>query len=532
MIAAILRAQFLTLWPRKGRGARGGTVFSTITGSIFYAVFVFLGWVLMLLFSSEKAAPQFLQLLSAILLVATLYWQFVPVISASFGWSIDLRKLLAYPIPRSQLFQIELMLRAVTSFDVVIVIAGIVVGLLRNPLYGWRYSPGILTGALTLIAMNVVLSVGVKSWLERTLFRTRFKEVFFVLLVLVSITPQLLVLTHVKRPFAILRYVPSQFAWPWAAAAHLMLHEGGIVSGLMAAAWLCVVLLFSRRQFGRTLRFDGSAMKRREKESSPDSLSERLFRLPSGLFGDPLGALVEKELRTLCRISRFRMSYAMSCFFGVIVFTPSLRGRHASEGFSQYALPLMAVYGLMMLGPITFWNSFGFDRSAAQGYFSWPVKFRDALIAKNITVMALLAPQVLLISLVAHALGVASSPAKIFETFVVMAIAALFWFGLGNIFSVRAPRSMNPDKMNQMANKLQSLTIFAAPLVLLPIVLAYWARAVFSNELVFAGILAIAGILGAIFYGVGLDSADKAAHERRESFLMELSRSDGPISTA
>ncbi len=87
--------------------------------------------------------------------------------------------------------------------------------------------------------------------------------------------------------------------------------------------------------------------------------------------------------------------------------------------------------------------------------------------------------------------------------------------------------------MNQMANKLvQSLTIFAAPFVLpLPIVLAYWARAVFSNELVFAGILAIAGILGAIFYGVGLDSADKAAHARRESFLMELSRSDGPIST-
>jgi ABC-2 type transport system permease protein len=271
--------------------------------------------------------------------------------------------------------------------------------------------------------------------------------------------------------------------------------------------------------------------KRREKESSPDSLSERLFRLPSVLFRDPLGALVEKELRTLCRISRFRMSYAMSCFFGVIVFTPSLRGRHAGVSFSQYALPLMAVYGLMMLGPITFWNSFGFDRSAAQGYFSWPVKFRDALIAKNITVMALLAPQVLLVSLIAHLLGIPSSPAKIFETFVVMAIAALFWFGLGNIFSVRAPRAMNPDKMNQMANKLQSLTIFAAPFVLLPIVLAYWARAVFSNELVFAGILAIAGILGAIFYGVGLDSADRAAHARRESFVMELSRSDGPIST-
>src|SRR6185437_6187412 len=231
-----------------------------------------------------------------------------------------------------------LLLRAVTSLDMVVVIAGIVIGLLRNPLYGGRYAAGAIAGALILIVMNVVLSAGIRSWLERTLFRTRFKEVFFVLLVLVSITPQLLMMSHVKHTGAILRFVPSQVAWPWAAAARLMLHEGGIASGLAAAAWLCAVLVFSRRQFERTLRFDGAVTKRREKESSPDSLSERLFRLPSVLFGDPLGALVEKELRTLCRISRFRMSYAMSCFFGVIVFTPSLRGRHAGVSFSQYAL--------------------------------------------------------------------------------------------------------------------------------------------------------------------------------------------------
>ncbi len=334
MIFAILKAQLLSMRLRKGGAARGGAVFSGVTGVIFYGIFFFFGWALMMLFSSEQAASRFLPLLSAILLFITLYWQLVPVISASFGASIDLRKLLAYPIPRGKLFQIELLLRAVTSLDMVVVIAGIAIGLLRNPLYGGPYAVGVIAGALTLIVMNVVLSAGIRSWLERTLFRTRFKEVFFVLLVLVSITPQLLMLSRVKRTGAILRFIPSQVAWPWAAASRLMLHEGGIVSGFMAAAWLCAVLLFSRRQFERTLRFDGAVTKRRGKESSPDSLSERLFRLPSVLFGDPLGALVEKELRTLCRISRFRMSYAMSCFFGVIVFTPSLRGRHAGVSFS------------------------------------------------------------------------------------------------------------------------------------------------------------------------------------------------------
>jgi hypothetical protein len=214
----------------------------------------------------------------------------------------------------------------------------------------------------------------------------------------------------------------------------------------------------------------------------------------------------------------------------VVIFTPALRRQQPGSGFLQYALPLMAVYGLLVLGQITYWNSFGFDRSAAQGYFCWPIRFRDALIAKNLTVMALMVPQLILVSLVAHAFHVPSSPGKILETAVVLAIAALFWFGLGNIFSVRMPRPMDPDRMNQMSNKTQALTILAAPVVLLPVVLAYWARAVFANEFVFAGILAIAAILGAVFYSVGLDSAVESALARRESMLLELTRADGPIS--
>ena len=191
----------------------------------------------------------------------------------------------------------------------------------------------------------------------------------------------------------------------------------------------------------------------------------------------------------------------------------------------------MAVYGLLVLGQITYWNSFGFDRSAAQGYFCWPIRFRDALIAKNLTVMALMVPQIVLVSLVARAFGIPSSPGKVVETFAVMIIAGLFWFALGNIFSVRMPRAMDPDKMNQMSNKLQALTIFAAPVVLLPVVLAYWARAVFSNGLlIFIGIMIIAAILGAIFYKVGLDSAVESAVANRESMLLELARADGPVS--
>ncbi len=529
MLRAILYAQLLSMRPRRGRALRGSAVFSVFTTLFFYGIFGLFGLSMMFLFSSPDIAGRFVQALSGALLLITGYWQIGPVITASFGASIDLRKLMAYPVPRRDLFLVEVLLRAMTSFDIVLVLGGIVIGLLRNPLYGWAAAPYVIGGSVAFAVMNVLFSAGVKSWMERFFVRTRFKEVFFLIVVLVMVSPQLFLLTNTRAP-EVLRLVPSQVFWPWGAMARLMLRENALAGVLTGAAWICVAFLFSRRQFGKMLAFDGPVSARKEKKGAPDRLSERLFRLPSRFLPDPLAALIEKELRTLTRISRFRMAYGMSCFFGVLLVVPSIR-RGPHSPFLQYALPIMAVYGLLMLGQITFWNSFGFDRSAAQGYFCWPVRFRDALIAKNVSVMVMLIPQVALVTLIARAFHVPSSPGKIVEAIAVDGIAALFWFGLGNISSVRMPRAMNPEKMNQMANKLQSLTILIAPVVLLPVVLAYWARSVFGSELVFAGILLIAAIVGGIFYWVALDSAVRSATERRESLLQELSRADGPIST-
>ena len=144
----------------------------------------------------------------------------------------------------------------------------------------------------------------------------------------------------------------------------------------------------------------------------------------------------------------------------------------------------------------------------------------------------LLLPQIVMVALVAKAARMPASSGKLVETIAVILIASLYWFAMGNIWSVRMPRAMDPEKMNQMANKMQALSIWTAPLVLLPIGLAYWARAVFENEIVFAGILAIAAVVGGIFYKVGLDSAVATAGQKREAMLMQLSRSEGPLSIA
>jgi ABC-2 type transport system permease protein len=527
MIGAILRAQLLSMRPRTGRG--GGLAFSSITGLIFYGFWAFLGWGAMLFFSSPNQAPFFVPVITSGLAFVMLYWQLAPIISASFGASLDLRKLLAYPIPHGKLFLIEILLRITTCGEMVVLLGGAAIGLLRNPLYGLHAAPYIFSGAILFATTNILLSAGARSWIERLFVRTRLKEVMIFVLVIGGLVPQMLVYLNVKRG-ALMRFAPSQLVWPWAAAGRLMLHDPIWTSALTALAWLAAAFVFSRYQFERSLTFDAASVRRPERAESTDGLVDRLFRLPSRFLADPIAVLVEKELRTLARIPRFRLVYAMSCFFGIVLYLPSLRRGHNDTFFHQNALPFMALYGLLMLGQITYWNAFGFDRSAVQGYFSWPVPFRDVLIAKNIAVVCLLIPQILIVSLIGRAVHLPASPGKVLETIVVMVISSLYWLAMGNIFSVRMPRPLDPDKMNQMSNKMQALTIWVAPLLLLPLALAYWSRWFFENEFVFIGIMAIAAIVGGVFYWVGLDSAVNTAQARRESILMTLSRSDSPMS--
>src|SRR5260370_25211368 len=96
--------------------------------------------------------------------------------------------------------------------------------------------------------------------------------------------------------------------------------------------------------------------------------------------------MIEKELRSLVRAPRFRLVFVMGFSFGLVVWLPmALRSRGAHSGFSDNFLTVVSVYALTLLGQVTYWNAFGFDRSAAQLYFSAPVSLGHVLAGKNIT---------------------------------------------------------------------------------------------------------------------------------------------------
>ena len=356
MISAILRAQLLSMRLRVGwtgnATRRSGAIFSAITGLIFYGFWTFLALGAVSFFADPANVPNFLPVLSTGLLFVMMYWQIAPVISAGFGASLELRKLLVYPIPHGKLFTVEVLLRLTNCGEMLIVVAGAATGLVRNPLFGARDGILVIFGALLFAATNILLSAGSRHLLERLFLRTRLKEVMVLLLVAVGLLPQVLLFMNVRKA-ELVRLAPAQLLWPWAAMARVMLHERIALSASLSLFYLALAYRFGRSQFERSIRYDPAPRPVSPailSPARPASLAERLFRLPSRFLPDPLAALVEKELRTFARIPRFRMVYAMSCIFGIVLYLPTLRNPRPQSFFIQNALPFMALYGLFDAG--------------------------------------------------------------------------------------------------------------------------------------------------------------------------------------
>ena len=186
MIAAILQAQW-----RSMRTFRAGIV-GWISGLLFYGFWAAAAFGAEAFFANPANAHLFGLALSAGLALVLFYWQITPVITASMGASLDLKKLLAYPIPHRTLFTVELLLRLTTCAEMLLVLAGVLIGLARSSAIG--AFPRLLAVVLAYIAINILLSAAVRSFLERLLLRKRMKEAMMFLLIAVTIGPQFLLM--------------------------------------------------------------------------------------------------------------------------------------------------------------------------------------------------------------------------------------------------------------------------------------------------------------------------------------------------
>jgi ABC-2 type transport system permease protein len=535
MIAAILRAQLLSM----RMGARRGAIFGLITGLLWYGFWCGAA-VGMYNLAVYAGASVLRQALPTGLLLLLGYWQVVPIISASFGSALDMRKLLVYPVPHRKLFLVEVLLRLTTGAEMVLVAAGATAGLLRNPATGgWAAAPRILTPILTFLLFNLLLASGLRSLVERLLSRRRIREVLVILMLSVVTVPRLLILTG-SRPKSFDGFGPliHTSVLPWVAVADAMLGASGLRSLLIIAAWTLAAAWFGRTQFERNLRYDAVAAQATPLDRVPSTKppwSDRFYRLPSLLFSDPLAVLIEKELRSLARTPRFRMVFVMGFTFGLMVWLPLMLGRQADRsGFiEENFLAMVCIYALTLLGQVTYWNCFGFDRSAVQIYFSAPQRVSVTLYAKNIASLIVIYVEVLVLTGLTWALHVGVGFGKVVETLVVVAVCSLYMLAFGNISSVHYPRALMPERVSQggASSRFQALVFILYPLALLPVLLAYLARYAFASQTVFVVVLGFAAMLGGFLYGLAMESAVKTANTNRERILQDLSRGEGPVAS-
>jgi ABC-2 type transport system permease protein len=539
MILAILRAQWLSMRTLRVGTRNRGAFFSAITSLVFYGFWAIVGLAANGFFSNPDNKDLFKVALPIALGAVMLYWQVAPVVSASLGASLDLKKLIVYPIPRERLFAIEILLRLTTCMEMLLGLAGILIGLLRNPRVGGMVAaPRLIGVTLLFVALNVFLSAGMRNLLERLLMRRRMREVIMLMIVIAGVAPQFLIMFRGPQQ-AFTKSLPLAILWPWGATAALLMSASLAAATAILLVYIGLAYAFSRYQFEKGIRADaGPGVADRPERDKPGaaSLSDRLIRLPSRLLRDPLGAAVEKELRTLIRSPRFRLVYFMGFSFGLLVWLPmAIRQRVGHESVTRtHFLTYVSVYALVLLGQVTFWNAFGFDRSATQAWYALPIPFARVLQAKNLTAIFLVMTELVLVIGIALALPVPHPPIRIAEALVVTLIAAVYLVSFGNLISVRVPRAMDPEKVTQggSARSMNAFAFFLFPVALMPIGLAYWGRYVFDSEAVFFGLLGVAAVCGMVLYLIALESAVKTALLKKEEILAELGRGEGPLSTA
>ncbi|PWU02833.1 MAG: hypothetical protein C5B51_20190 [Terriglobia bacterium] len=533
MIQAILRAQWLSM-----RLARRGSILALVTGVIWYSFWCAVSYVVFRL-ALESDLSRLRSAIPAALLLIFLYWQVAPVISASLGSALDMRKLMVYPVPHGKLFLVEVLLRLTTGAEMVLMLAGGAMGLAGNPgAGGWRATPRIVIALLVFVVFNLLVASGLRSLLERLLSYRRVREALVFLMLAVFSVPRLLVVSGVApKSFKGFEPLLRSVAFPWVAAGNAVLGDSFWICSLTIAAWTLAAGWFGRWQFERNLRFDAAARQATpEASAARPSWSERFYRLPSSFFHDPLAILVEKELRSLARTPRFRMVFVMGFSFGLIVWLPFVLGPEGSRhsAFGENFLIVVCVYALTLLGQVTYWNSFGFDRSAVQVYFVTPQPISLTIVGKNIAALIFIYLEVLILIGLTMALRVGVGFEKVIEALLVVGICALYMLALGNVSSVHYPRALQPERVSQggASSRFQALIFLLYPVALLPVFLAYLARYAFRSQAAFIVVLAFAALVGGALYWIAMESASNGLSKQRERMLGDLSQEDGPVASA
>jgi hypothetical protein len=465
-----------------------------------------------------------------------LWWQLFPIVVAGFGVSFEFRNLLRFPLRLSTFYLIGLAYGlgdfsgAAGLLWLLATAAGAAAARIVLLL------PMLLVAALFLL-MNVTLERLVGSWLERLLARRRSRELFFAGFILLMVSVQLLgplmnrygnaagtSIAHLLPYFAPLPPTLAGSAIDAAAngrLATMFLDVGGVGLYVMAFSALLWVR-FAAQYRGEELSQTAAASRTVQRASATRGAGSDGLRLLS----PQLAAVVRKEFRYLMRngFAGLLLFLPPILVFALISQATMLSGIRKGVPSEVFFTGLVGYIILILMAPA--YNSFAYENTGVQTYFTAPLRFRNVFLGKNFVQVTLIAAELTLcIAAFSYRVGLPSMPVFT-ATLAAIVFTVVGQLSIANWSSLSFPRKLAFGQVyGQRQSGMAVLVAFGAQILLFGIssavlMLGRWTGDRWLPAKAFV-LLAAAAVGG---YMSSLDALTAYAEKKKEKLIEALCR--------
>ena len=480
------------------------------------------------------------ELLAIPLWFVFIFWQVFPIMATAFTNNPDSSDLLRFPLSYGSYFLVRL---AYGAFDVATALGslwsfGILVGVgfAKPELVPWA-----LLVLLVFAAFNLLLMQMMFAWVERWLAQRRTREIMGILFVLLMLSLQLIgpFVQHLeKRPRPnVERYidllVPVQGMLPPGLAADAIAQA--VYSRFMTAFSSLVLLCAFVLVIGYSLHVRLRAQYRGENLSEAAAASvvpkDRSLRLGWNLpgFTTPVAAVFEKEIRYLLRSGPMLLTLIMPLFVLVVFRLGAMNSaRHSGVVFARapaMAFPAAVGYTLLVLTNLAY-NNFGGDAGGIQFFYASPARFRDIVLAKNLTHASILAVEIIIAWISVSFLYGRPGLDVTIAALAGLLFAAPINFSAGNLLSIYSPKKLDYSSFGrQRASQMTVLISLGVQIFVVGVgVAAFWIARHYGNFWIATLILLVLSGVSLSGYRMILNRMDGLALQRRETLVAELCR--------
>jgi ABC-2 type transport system permease protein len=481
------------------------------------------------------------EMLALLLWPVFIFWQVFPVMATAFTNNPDSSDLLRFPLSYRSYFTVRM---AYGAFDPATALGslwlfGMLVGVsfAKPALFPWA-----LLVLFTFAAFNFLFMQMIFAWVERWLAQRRTRELMGILFVLLMLAFQMIgpLTGHFGRQArpAVQRFVallaPVQGILPPGLAAGAIAQYS--YSRFMVSFTLFALLCAFALAIGYCLHLRLLAQYRGENLSEVAAAralpKDRALRLGWNLpgFGAPVAAVFEKEIRYLLRSGPMLLTLIMPLFV-LFIFRLGPMGSKAGRagGFftptPDMAFPAAAAYTLLLLTNLAY-NNFGGDAGGIQFFYASPVRFRDIVLAKNLTHAGILAAEVFIAWIAVSFLYGRPALDVTIAALAGLLFAAPVNFSAGNLLSIYSPKKLDYSSFGrQRASQMTVLISLGVQVFVVGVgVAAFWMARHYGNFWIATLILLMLAGISLAVYRMILNRMDGLALQRRETLVAELCR--------